>query len=182
MQKRFRWTQAYILAVFTALRPHTWVACTSKMHYCKISWLWSATVCSIFTAMEAKYTHLYTSIPVLQQLQPWIDNLKFSFQLTEKEFFSVIFCFVDPAPPSTPSPRPPPTPLDPRCHFAWIGDRYLLTKGNVGSQGGTHSKLNYKTLNEPPNARSQQFFENQLNIHSHNPFVGFSKCIFGRQL
>ena len=50
------------------------LAWTSKMHCCKISWLWPATVCSIFTAIDANYTHLDTSIPVLQQLQPWIDT------------------------------------------------------------------------------------------------------------
>ena len=28
---------------------------------------------SCFTAIQARYTHLDTLIPVLQQLQPWID-------------------------------------------------------------------------------------------------------------
>ena len=49
------------------------LAWTSKMHCCKIPWLWPATVCSIFTIIDANYTHLDTSIPVLQQLQLWID-------------------------------------------------------------------------------------------------------------
>ena len=34
----------------------------------------ATSACSIFTAIQAKYTHLDTSIPVLQQLQPWIDT------------------------------------------------------------------------------------------------------------
>ena len=59
-------------------------------------------------------------------------------------------------------------------------EKYLLTKGHVGSRGGTHSKTNYMTLNETSDARSQQFFENQLSML--NPFVGFGKCVFGRQL
>ena len=83
----------------------------------KISWLWPSTVCSIFTAIQAKYTHLDTSIPVLQQLQPWMDtfvqlilrnNLKSFFHKLLRNF-SVFFCFVDPV--------APPPPLDPECHF-----------------------------------------------------------------
>ena len=55
----------------------------------------------------------------------------------------------------------------PLWYVVWIGEKYLLTKGHVGSRGGgTHPKFNNKTLNEPPNARSQQFFENQLSMRS----------------
>ena len=39
----------------------------------------------------------------------------------------------------------------------------MLTKG--------HTEMNYKTLNETPNAKSQQFFENQLSMCSHTDFV-----------
>ena len=42
---------------------------------------------------------------------------------------------------------------------------------------GAHSKLNYKTLNETTDARSQQFFENQLSMRSHTKF---GKFVFGR--
>ena len=41
----------------------------------------------------------------------------------------------------------------------------------LGQGGGTHSKINYKTLNKPPNARRQQFFENQLSMRSHTKSV-----------
>ena len=41
----------------------------------------------------------------------------------------------------------------------------------TGGGGGTHSKINYKTLNETPDARSQQFFENQLSMRSHTKSV-----------
>ena len=40
-----------------------------------------------------------------------------------------------------------------------------------GGGGGTHSKINYKALNGTPNARSQQFFENQLSMRSHTKSV-----------
>ena len=59
----------------------------------------------------------------------------------------------------------------PPWYVWWIGETYLLPKRHVGSRGGTHSKINYKTLNEPPNARRQQFFENQLNMRSHTKSV-----------
>ena len=44
-------------------------------------------------------------------------------------------------------------------------------KGMLGHGGGTHSKINYKALNETPDARSQQFFENQLSMRSHTKSV-----------
>ena len=61
----------------------------------------------------------------------------------------------------------------PPWYVGWIGETYLLPKRYVGSRGGggTHSKINYKTLNEPPIARRQQFFENQLNMRSHTKSV-----------
>ena len=40
-----------------------------------------------------------------------------------------------------------------------------------GGGGGPHSKNNYKALNETPDARSQQFFENQLSMRSHTKSV-----------
>ena len=40
-----------------------------------------------------------------------------------------------------------------------------------GGGGGAYSKINYNTLNEPPNARSQQVLENQLSMRSH------TKCV-----
>ena len=48
-----------------------------------------------------------------------------------------------------------------------------MVKGGGGG-GETHSKINYKALNEPPNARSQQFFENQLSMRSHTKSV----CVY----
>ena len=55
--------------------------------------------------------------------------------------------------------------------------------GHGGGGGGTHSKIKYKTLNETPDARGQQFFENQLSMRSHTkPFVGFGKCVFGQPI
>ena len=48
--------------------------------------------------------------------------------------------------------------------------------------GGEHTQK-LTTINETPDARSQQFFENQLSMPvTLNPFVGFGKCVFGRQL
>ena len=41
----------------------------------------------------------------------------------------------------------------------------------VKGRGWTHSNINYRTLNETPNARSQQFFENQLSMRSHTKSV-----------
>ena len=143
------------------------LAYTSEMHCCKISWLWPPTVCSIFTAIHAKYKHLDTSIPVLQQLQPWIDtfvqliekNIKSSFLINVSVFF--LLCW----------PCSPPWPRMPLWYIVWSCKKYLLTKGYAGSRGGTHSKINYKALNETPNARSQQFFENQLSMRSHTKSV-----------
>ena len=40
-----------------------------------------------------------------------------------------------------------------------------------GEGGETHSKINYKLLNETPNARSQQFLENPLNMRSHTKSI-----------
>ena len=37
--------------------------------------------------------------------------------------------------------------------------------------GGEHSKINYRALNETTDARSQQFFENQLSMRSHTKSV-----------
>ena len=59
--------QKHIFWLFLlCLRPHTTTGIPAgmnvKMHWCKISWLWTATVRSIFTAKEAKYTYLDTSI------------------------------------------------------------------------------------------------------------------------
>ena len=53
----------------------------------------------------------------------------------------------------------------------------------LGHGGGAYSKIKCKTLNETPDARGQQFFENQLSMRIHkNSFVGFGKCVFGQQL
>ena len=41
----------------------------------------------------------------------------------------------------------------------------------LGGGGGTYSKIKYKTLNETPDARGQQFFENQLSMRSHTKSV-----------
>ena len=68
-------------------------------------------------------------------------------------------------------PCSPPWPTMPLWYVVWIGERYLLTKGLAGSRGGTHPKINYKTLNEQLNTRSQQFFENQLSMRSHTKSV-----------
>ena len=37
--------------------------------------------------------------------------------------------------------------------------------------GGTHSKINYKTLNETHNGRRQQFLKNPLSMRSHTKSV-----------
>ena len=59
----------------------------------------------------------------------------------------------------------------------------MLGHGGGGGAGGTHSKNIYKTLNETSNERSQQFFENQPSMRvTLNPFVGFGKRVFDRQL
>ena len=142
------------------------------MHCCKISWLWPSTVRSIFTAILAKYTHLDTSIPVLQQLQPWIDtfvqlilrnNLK-SFFHKLLRIFSAFFALLTLFPP----------PLDPECHFDMLCEcaiNIYWQKDMLGHGGGTHSKINYRALNETPDARSQQFFKNQLSMRSHTKSV-----------
>ena len=152
----------------SAWGPILWLAWTSKMHCYKISWLWSATVCSIFIAIETNYTHLDTSIPVLQQIQLWIDTFVqlmlwklskiFFFIKNFSAFFALLTLF-------------PPWPRMPLWYIVCIGEDYLLTKGHAGSHGGTHPKINYKTLNEPPNTRSQQFFDNQLSMRSHTKSV-----------
>ena len=56
------------------LRPHTSAGMNIKHALLQNIIIMTTTVCSIFTAIEAKYTHLDTSIPVVQQLQPWIDT------------------------------------------------------------------------------------------------------------
>ena len=65
------------------------------------------------------------------------------------------FCFVDPIPHLTQDATL-------ICCVNWreifADKRACWAKGGGGR--GAHSKNNYKTLNEPPNARSQQFFEN----------------------
>ena len=169
---KFQWTSIFFGYFCSVWGPILRLAWTSKMHCCKISWLWPATVCSIFTAIDANYTHLDTSIPVLQQLQPWIDTFIrlmlwklskiFFFHKLIKNlsaFFALMTLFL------------PPWPTMPLWYVVWIGERYFLPKGRAGSRGGTHPKINYRTLNEPPNTRSQQFFENQLNMCSHTKSV-----------
>ena len=77
-------------------------------------------------------------------------------------------------------PCSPPWPTMPLWYVVWIGERYLLTKGHAGSRGGTHPKINYETLNQPPNTRSQQFLENQLSMRSYTKFVyrSWEVCIW----
>ena len=59
MQIRFDGQKHIFWQFLLWLRPNT----LAGMSICKISWLWPATVRSIFTAIEAKYKHLDTSIP-----------------------------------------------------------------------------------------------------------------------
>ena len=132
--------QKHIFWLFLlCFRPHTSAGMNIKDALCKISWLWPATVCSIFTAIDAYYTHLDTLIPVLQQLQPWINTFirlmrwklsKIFFSQTEKAFCSVFFFFFS----VFCWPCSPPWPTMPLWYVVWIGKRYLLTKGHAGSR------------------------------------------------
>ena len=56
--------------------------------------------------------------------------------------------------------------------------------GSGGGGSGEHTqKINFKTLNETPNAKSQQFSKiNWACAVTLNSFVGFGKCVFDRQL
>ena len=63
---KFRWTKGYILAIF-ALFEAPYFGMHALMQNIMIM---ASSVCSIFTAIDANYTHLDTSIHVLQQLQP----------------------------------------------------------------------------------------------------------------
>ena len=59
--------------ILLCLRPHTSAGMNIKDALLQNIMI-MASYCSIFTAIDANYTHLDTSIPVLQQLQPWIDT------------------------------------------------------------------------------------------------------------
>ena len=56
--------------------------------------------------------------------------------------------------------------MDKNIHF---GNFYRVEVEGGGA--GNTLKINYKTLNEPPNAKSQQFFENQMSMRSHTKSV-----------
>ena len=158
------------------------LAWTSKMHCCKISWLWPATVCSIFTAIDANYTHLDTSIPVLQQLQPCIDTfIRLMLWKLSKIFFfhkliknlSAFFALMTLFPPLTHDATL-------ICCVNWR-EIFATKRACWVTGGGTHPKINYKTLNEPQEANSFSKI-NWACAVTLNPFVGFGKCVFGRQL
>ena len=94
------------------------------------------------------------------------------------EFFRVFFFFfffgfvVDPVPPLPPAPLTQDAILICCVNVREIfADKRACWVTGVGSGVGTHSKINYKTLNEIPGARSQQFFESQLSMRCHTKSV-----------
>ena len=82
--------------------------------------------------------------------------------------FSSVFCFADPVPP------PPPLTQNATLICCVIVREIFADKRAywfTGGGWGEHSKINYKALNDTPDARSQQFFENQLSMRSHTKSV-----------
>ena len=166
----------------SAWGPILWLAWTSEVHCCKI-WLWPATVCSIFTAIDANYTYFYTLIPVLQQLQLWIDTfIQLLLWKLSKVFFLVnwwrIFQrFL------LRWPCPSTWPRIPLWYVVWIGAKYLLTKGRAGSWGEHTQKLTTRHLTNHLIQEANSFLKiNWACAVTLNLFIGFDKYVFGRQL
>ena len=136
---------AYIFAMLTLVMANVSADMTIRYPF------WTPTVCSIFTPMEAKYTHLDNSVPRYHlfdnnynheyiHLNSWcfkdnsLINYKGTFQRYEP--FSLGWpC------------SPPWTRMPLLWYVVWMCIMYLLTKGYAGSRGwGWESQINYKTL------------------------------------
>ena len=180
---KFWWTKAYIWQVLLWLRPilgwHKHQRCTvANYHdydhllyvlllqpYKLIIYTFTHLDNLFYNNYNHEYIHLYS----------WCfkNNLKSFFHKLLRNFsafFALLTLF-------------PSWPRMPLWYVVWMCEKYLLTKGHVGSRGGTHSKINYKTLNETPDARSHSFSKiNWACAVTLIPFVGFGKCVFGRQL
>ena len=55
----FRWTKAYMFALFSLVVSMFRLTWPSDMQFAKTYWVWPQAVCSIFTPVEAKYTHCW---------------------------------------------------------------------------------------------------------------------------
>ena len=71
---KLRWTEAYMLAIFTLVEAPQMAGMNIKAALMQNMMIMVSYYTFHFYSIEAKYTHLDTSISVLQQLQPRIDT------------------------------------------------------------------------------------------------------------
>ena len=112
----------------------------------------------------------FTTITTMNRYSCTVDALKIIFFSFFFRNFSAFLALL------TLFPVPPPLPLIQNATLiCCVNVREIFADKRAcwvtGVGGGTHSKINYKALNETIDARSQQFFENQLSMRSHTKSV-----------